>query len=81
LYIASNRGVMKNIYIIPIPVLDDEYIESYFESKATNLSIALEKGWEIPCSNQESWDGVKCREYCEVWEHCSKGKLVHSIGG
>lgn len=82
LYVAKERGVMRNIYRIPIPLLPDSEVESYFDFKNSCLMEAMDKGqWEIPCSAKESWDGVRCESFCEVWEHCPKGRLINGIGG
>lgn len=81
LHTAKERGVFRNIYRIPIPILPDEEILAYFKFKEDCLMEALEKNeWDVPCSSRESWEGERCKHYCDVWEWCSKGQLVHSIG-
>jgi len=81
LYIATDRGVFRNTYNIPIPVLPDEGIKQYFGIKNMNLMEALEKGeWNTPCSVDESWEGMKCKRWCDVWEWCPQGLSLH-IGG
>ena len=69
---AKNRGVLENFYYIPIPILDDDVIRSYFSVKRLMLINALEKK-EIPpeCSPEECWNGRKC-QMCEVAETCAK---------
>lgn len=82
LFVAKERGVFRNTYMIPIPFLPDEMIEQYFNLKTMNLLEALSKeGWNTPCSVEESWEGLRCKEWCDVWEWCPKGKLIHGIGG
>lgn len=81
LYIAKNRGVDRLTYKIPVARLDDQYVLDYFEEKQGDLMIALEQGWDIPCSPSESWGGIRCKQYCDVAEFCPRGKLVQSIGG
>lgn len=82
LYIAKDRGVFRNNYNIPIPILPDEMILQYFGVKNMNLMEALDKGhWNTPCSVAECWEGVKCRDWCDVWVYCPKGLLVRRIGG
>lgn len=69
---AKNRGIYENFYYIPIPILDDETINAYFNIKRAALIHALDKK-EIPleCSPEECWSGRKC-ELCEVAEECAK---------
>ena len=82
LYIAYNRGVMRNTYKIPIGIMGNGEVKDYFWYKEDCLKMALDKGeWDLPCSNQESWDGIRCERYCDVWDYCSKGKLLKAIGG
>jgi len=82
LYIAYDRGVFRNTYRIPVNKLPDIEVNNYFWFKKKDLIEALEIGQcTIPCSVQESWEGVRCERYCEVWEHCPKGQVVHNIGG
>lgn len=82
LYIAKERGVFRNSYMIPIPEIPDELIEQYFAAKETALLRALkQKEWVLPCNDKESWDRVRCERFCDVWEHCPQGRLVHGKGG
>ena len=77
--IATSRGVLENIYKIPIKFLPDDSIVEYFTHKDNCLKEALENGWNEPCGAKESWEGNKCAEYCDVWSFCSKGRLIRSL--
>ena len=82
LYIAHNRGVYKNIYKIPVRRVENYNVQAYFQYKSDQLGIALmDNEYDIPCNNQESWGGVRCREYCDVADFCPKGKLIKAIEG
>ena len=77
-FIAENRGVMKNIYLIPVKRLDDEKVGAYFVTKASNLLNALNrKELPPPCNDQENWEGNRCKSYCNVWEWCDLGTKLH----
>lgn len=81
LYIAQNRGVFRNTYKISVRMLPDQEVKDYFFYKAECLRQTLAgAGWDSPCTDKESWDGKKCESFCDVWEYCSKGVLVHSLG-
>lgn len=81
LYIAQGRGVFRNIYQIPIKIIPDDTVRQFFASKADSLEEALAKGeCGLPCTSQESWDGTRCLSYCDVWNYCPKGILVHQVG-
>lgn len=76
-FIARSRGVFRNIYYFDISILDDTYVKDYFYKKHQDLLKALKQGyWELPCSSEETWEGLKCASYCEVAEHCSLGKYL-----
>jgi len=79
-YLAKNRGIERNAYMIPIRKLDDEYVRSYFGVKQSHLEQALfEKKWTEVCNAQENWDGMRCRAYCDVKMFCPKGILEAEI--
>ena len=79
LFISQQRGVFRNIYNIPIPFLDNTMVKDYFKRKESCLQDALLYGWDEPCSEQESWGGRRCKEFCDVAIYCPKGKLVLSL--
>lgn len=67
--------------MVPVRMLDDADVIGYFHSKQEDLTAALEQGrWDEPCDNRECWDGVRCRDYCEVWQYCPKGLIEHGGG-
>ena len=68
---ATERGVTKAVYIIPINRISDRWLVRYFGKKAEMLQQAIkDKRLPLPCSMKETWEGRKCLEYCEVREHC-----------
>jgi len=80
LYIAYNRGVYKNTYRIPVAILDEEYVKDYFSTKDASLHEALAHGWDFPCTMQETWGGIRCERYCDVWDYCPQGIAKHKGG-
>lgn len=74
--IAISRGVVRNIYKIPVRRLSTQFVLDYFKAKEQDLAMALSTNhWDIPCNAKECWDGVRCRDYCEVARNCPKGLL------
>jgi hypothetical protein len=77
--VAHNRGVMKNIYLIPVQRLNDTEVSYYFERKRRELLEALKAGiMPAPCSEKESWEGKRCKSYCPVAEFC--GVKIEEVG-
>ena len=78
LQVATGRGVKRNMYRVPVAKLEDDYIRGYFSDKSDALLEAMATGvCTEACNSHESWDGVRCTRFCEVWMYCPKGQLVH----
>ncbi|MBC8274806.1 MAG: hypothetical protein H8E40_07555 [Chloroflexi bacterium] len=76
--VAKSRGITENIYMIPVKRLDDADVKDYFIDKSVALITAMEtQQMPEPCSEQERWNGRRCKQYCEVWEHCELGQDAH----
>ena len=73
LWIASKRGIERNLNLIEIPRLDDNEVKSYLEKKRKALFKALKDGYAPRCNEVESWNGRRCDpRFCEVFEECQK---------
>lgn len=70
-YMAKGRGILKNTYMLDLPILPDDEVEGYFMAKSAALLHALETN-ELPpmCSELENWNSRRCRGYCDVAEYC-----------
>lgn len=76
LVVARSRGITRNTYLIPVERMDDEDVMEYFTNKTFDLNQALDtKSCNQPCNNRECWDGIRCRDYCEVAHCCPKGLI------
>jgi len=75
-YIATSRGVLKNVYLFDINILPDDQVLEYFKRKRRALLYALKYGWTKPCSAKENWDGIRCARFCEVAQFCPYGKYL-----
>lgn len=70
-YLAKNRGVTKNTYMLELPIVDDDEVEDYFRSKSEALLTCLQNHTLPPmCNDLENWNGRRCRGYCDVAEWC-----------
>ncbi|MEN6412826.1 MAG: hypothetical protein ABFC84_08685 [Veillonellales bacterium] len=77
LRIASERGIDKTIYLIPIYKLSDHWLKRYFTAKANSLQHALANK-ELPeiCKPRERWHDRKCLDYCVVAGYCPYGHVI-----
>ncbi len=79
---TQNYGIKDNIYKRNVPLMDNGEVEEYFYTKQADLATALIDGeWSNMCSLPECWDGVRCARFCEVWQHCPRGKQEHMGNG
>lgn len=70
-YIAKNRGIDRELYLIPIKRLHNKDVLSFYESLATEVLEAFKTDYARLCNMRESWDRKRCVErYCEVVESC-----------
>jgi len=84
--VARERGVTGTMYLIPILRLPDDYIHNYFKGKMDKLHYYVDSDTQPPvCTEEESWFKRRCKDYCEVAEHCPQGARVLSgeiqVGG
>ena len=76
---ARTRGVLEPMYLIPVRTLPDDMVRAYFTNKREALLSALESGRLPPeCTDDECWDGRRCRYYCDVWAFCPRGQQEHA---
>jgi len=70
LQVATQRGLDRNIYLIPVPRMQDEEVQTYFDTKTKALHEALRTGYAPKCNSEETWNRKRCSEYCEVAKAC-----------
>lgn len=78
-YLAINRGVTQNGYLVPINKISDVWVERFMEAKKNALLSALETGTiPKPCNPRERWQDsngkcAKCLKFCNVSHLCDFG--------
>ena len=70
LYVARNRGITRNLYLIPIPRMNDTEVLFFYDQLQKAVDEAFAMGWAPHCSAEESWDGRRCDGFCEISEAC-----------
>ena len=80
--ISAERGIDKQLYIIPINKISDRWLVRYFNHKADVLRQARETKVLPPiCSARERWKDRKCLDYCDVANQCPYGARLRSAHG
>ncbi len=78
-YSAKRNGIDKNIYLIPVEILADDFVQEYFLTKACALDRALKTGETELCDYQERWGGRRCKGFCAVFMYCLEGAKVNKM--
>jgi len=76
-YIAQNRGIDRNLYLIPIRRLVDADVLDFYKLLQISIDRAFRSGFVRRCDKWESWDGRRCNGYCEVATACIKMSEEH----
>jgi hypothetical protein len=71
-YIANQRGIDKNTYVIPVKKLPDGKVLHFYKMLQIEVEMAFRRGYAPMCNSWESWDGRRCNGYCEVSDVCKK---------
>ncbi len=69
-WMAESRGIVQNTYIIDIPILDNEEVLKYYRKLSDEVEQARETGYVRRCSSWETWKGLRCEKYCDVYYAC-----------
>ena len=79
LRIATERGISKSVYIIPINKISDHWLNRHFQHKAKLLREAIKSKTLPPvCSFRERWGNRKCLGYCAARENCPYAQRLQS---
>jgi hypothetical protein len=72
-YIAKNRGIDKNLYIIPVKRLPNNDVLEFYRTLANEVNEAFRTGYARKCNMWESWERRRCDGgYCEVIDACKQ---------
>jgi len=67
---ARSRGIMRNTYLIELPVGPEEKVLAFIRDRIAQNSLPLEA---CPiCTEEESWGGNRCKGYCPVALECAR---------
>ena len=68
---TGENNITRPIYVIKINKISDIWIRRWFKAKLDRLEQALrENKLPAPCKKRETWDGNKCKGYCNVATYC-----------
>ena len=71
-------GDVNNTVVIDIPKIDDYEVEKFIIEKIDSIHRTFKTGKGY-CTDEETWNGRRCKDYCPVKDLCDKYKDVGSI--
>jgi hypothetical protein len=71
-FVAKNRGVDKNVILVEVPRLDDDYVLNHYQKLQDEITAAFQTHNPRICNKKESWNGRKCNGYCSVAKQCAE---------
>lgn len=69
---AINNGITEKIYLIDIPMMQNRKVLIHYNALALEIDHAERTGWVRKCNAKESWDGVRCERFCDVYYYCEE---------
>lgn len=72
---ARSRMITENIYIIPVPMLNDAEVLDYYSALDNKVKEAFKNNYAPKCNKELSWDGRRCNGFCEVADYCKEERL------
>jgi len=77
LRMASERGITRPVYLLPVKRISNRWILRYMAEKAKRLQLALRlKALPKVCNKKERWNDRKCTGYCDVAWSCPYGRSL-----
>ena len=71
-YVAKNRGIDRNLYVIPIRRLTNKEVLDHYKVLADETMRAFKDGYIRKCNMWESWERRRCDSFCEVVDACKQ---------
>jgi len=69
--VASTRGITKNIYFLDVPIITNDKVNTFFKAKDKEILEVINAGTcSTECTEEERWDGIRCKRYCHVNHLC-----------
>jgi hypothetical protein len=69
-YVAKNRGITRNLYIIPIKRLLNKDVLDFYTQLSNEVTEAFKTGYARLCNFWESWERRRCAGFCEIADAC-----------
>lgn len=77
-YIATMRGINRNLYLIPIRRLLNADVLKFYKTLSDEVLAAFQSGYARKCTAWESWDRRRCDGFCEVKDACKNMSEKHN---
>lgn len=77
---AHINEVHNNLYLLPVDIMKDETVATYFKKKSDALKEAVEQDI-LPelCDEESRWNNRRCKGYCECVAYCEHGARLAKV--
>ena len=76
-YASRALNVNYKTFFTPAPMYTDDEVLEYFHNKRDKLINAIKRDILPPlCSPRETWEGRKCKSFCNVRKECKKHERI-----
>jgi len=76
--VARSRLIERNLYILPIRRLDDDFVLHYYNLLQIDVDVAFEINYARLCDEWETWEYRRCKDFCEVSNYCKQMSKEHN---
>lgn len=67
---SSNNGVDRQTYLVPIKIYPADKVQEWIKKRSEELMAAFTTHNPRECDAEESWEGRRCKDFCEVRSVC-----------
>lgn len=68
----NTYGIPKPAVVIDVPVLKVATIKKWMEVKVGQIQKVLDTGQYPECTNNQMWNGIRCKDWCDVNMLCKQ---------
>jgi len=68
----NNYGLDKPVIIIDLPTINNDSMEKWLIKRVKKIKETMDVGKYPECSEEETWGGKRCKDWCDVSSFCKQ---------
>lgn len=69
---SNNYGLFKPAVVIELPLIKSESVEKWLDNRVKKIKDVLDTGKFPPCTDEDTWGGRRCKDWCDVNVFCKQ---------